>query len=164
MPVRTWRKSWVRAALLGLGALCAAPACRKNSAANDPSVAPASADQPAVPAPGPGEELGPPCGDDGKPDCPLQRWMDETMTEAVSRQAWPQVAEAFAYLAALDPPGFPQWRALAELGREAANRGDLAAVKRVCSACHDHNRPRFRAAPTRRRILPPPLPPPSSPP
>lgn len=81
------------------------------------------------------------------------------MNSALTTRAAPRLAEGFAYLAAFDPAGYPQWRALAELGREAANRQDFAAAKRICAACHDQYRARYRADEGRRRPLPPPLPP-----
>jgi hypothetical protein len=167
MLVRIWRMSPVLALVVGVGT---SNGCRKNPASSDfvatGTSAPAGTpgDPGAAPARVPAAELGPPCGEDGKPECPLQRWMDETMSAAMTTKSGYRLADGFAYLAALDPPGFPQWRALAELGREAANRGDFGAAKRICAACHDQYRPRFRSEEGRRRVLPPPLPPPSSPP
>jgi hypothetical protein len=164
----------VLALVLGVGT---SNGCRKDPAPvtnGTPAVTSPTPGQFAAPAGNPGDqgaagtlpaaELGPPCGDDGKVECPLQRWMDETMSAAMTTRSGGKLAQGFAYLAALDPAGFPQWRALSELGREAANRDDFGGAKRICAACHDQYRPRFRSEPGRRRVLPPPLPPPSSPP
>ena len=84
------------------------------------------------------------------------------MNAAMTTQSAPALEKAFAYLAELEPPGFPQWAGLAQLGKEAALRGDYPAVKRICTACHDRFRARYRRScaaghcprpPTRRAAL-----------
>ena len=76
------------------------------------------------------------------------------MNAAMTTQSAPELQAAFTILGQLDPPGFPQWTALAQQGREAALRGDFPAVKRVCTTCHDQYRARYRRE-LRGRPLPP---------
>jgi hypothetical protein len=70
--------------------------------------------------------------------------MDRTMNAAMNTKAAPALTEGFAQLAAFEPPGFPQWAALAHLGRQAAQRSDFVAANRICTACHEQYRERYR--------------------
>jgi hypothetical protein len=70
--------------------------------------------------------------------------MNHTMNAALTTKSAAELETAFAQLAKLEPPGFPQWSTLAQTGKDAAARADFSAVKRVCSACHEQYRPLYR--------------------
>jgi hypothetical protein len=88
--------------------------------------------------------------------------MDATMNAAMSTKSAGDLETAFGQLADMAPPGFPQWADLARVGEEAAGRKDFAAAKRICSACHEQYRPRYRAE-IRSRALALPSPEPNGP-
>lgn len=52
----------------------------------------------------------------------------------------------FAQTAALDPkdPELPSWKAMAEKGKAAAEKGDLAGAKATCKECHDAYRDTYK--------------------
>lgn len=84
-----------------------------------------------------------PCGGAHQDDCPLESWMESTLSSALQESDAPALARGFAHLD-LDLPGEPRWRPLVRAGLEAAQHGDLEAVRKVCKDCHDGVRDRFR--------------------
>lgn len=117
------------------------PGCKKHPPpASAREVVPVAAPAAAPPAPCP----------EGR-ECVLERWMDGVLSHLdVSTPA--PFARAFRDLAAAQPEGYPEWRALAENGAVAAERADAAAVKRACNACHDQYRPKYRAEERRKPV------------
>lgn len=112
--------------------------------------APQAVFKPADPAPRPGV---PGCGEPGRPECPLQRWMDQRLNGPLASEATAQLEKSFRYLAAIAPAEFPDWAAWALNGAESATRGDFEAVKRSCAGCHNDYRARYRKE-MRARALP----------
>lgn len=55
------------------------------------------------------------------------------------------VAMVLTSIAAMAPREFPEWQAIADKGAAAASRGDMAAAKQSCAACHGKYREAFRA-------------------
>lgn len=96
------------------------------------------------PAPPPEPAAPANCGQTGAPDCPLQAWMDTHLNAALSSNDLPAVAQGLREVAADAPADFADWAAWAEGGADAALRGDVAAVKRACSGCHNDYRETYR--------------------
>lgn len=111
--------------------------------------APRSVFRPADPVP-----AAPRCGEPGRPECPLQRWMDQRLNGPLAQEATAELVKSFRYLAAIAPQEFPDWGAWALNGAESASRGDFEAIKRSCTGCHDDYRARYRKE-MRARALPP---------
>lgn len=132
------RSTTLRLTLCGL--LFAFSGCRR-SAESSPPV-------PARPAPRPAERepAGDPlCGTAGRPDCPLQAWMDSHLNAGLSNGDFAGMARDFKQLADDPPPGFNGWAESALAGAEAADRQDQPGVKAACDACHEDFRERYRA-------------------
>jgi hypothetical protein len=130
---------------LALVLLCSL-GCRKflfgDAAEEAPPPAPATAPpEPQRPPPPPPP---PPCGEQGQPECPLQSWMDRNLNDALTMKSGSRLEQAFATLATFEPPDFSEWSEFADIGRSAAARGDLGTVGRICTACHDKYRARYR--------------------
>jgi hypothetical protein len=84
------------------------------------------------------------CGSKGQPDCPLQGWMKATVQTYLKAGDKERLATSLAELARHAPPGFDGWETAAKAGSDAAQAGDLAAVRAQCQACHQKNRARYR--------------------
>jgi hypothetical protein len=56
------------------------------------------------------------------------------------------LAPIFAQTGALDPKdaAFPSWKAIADKGKAAAEKDDLAAAKATCKECHDAYRDAYK--------------------
>jgi hypothetical protein len=79
--------------------------------------------------------------------------MDRNLNDAMTTKSGPRLEQAFATLATFEPPDFLEWSEFADIGRSAAARGDLGTVGRICTACHDKYRSRYRRE-VRSRPLP----------
>jgi hypothetical protein len=116
----------------------AGPGCRRSSGTGAPA-------GPAPKAADPEPAGDPNCGAAGRPDCPLQAWMDSNMNAALSNEDYPAMARGFRQLAD-DPPssGFSGWGYVAGTGAEAAERQDQTGVRAACDGCHEDYREQYR--------------------
>jgi cytochrome c553 len=54
--------------------------------------------------------------------------------------------------AAFGPPGYTNWKSIANDGAKAAKGGDLAAAKASCRSCHDQYKKKYQAEFRTRKI------------
>ncbi len=88
------------------------------------------------------------CGGRGQPHCPLQGWMEDTLTPAVEAQDVGRLATLYAQLANWAPDqswntGTKSWRANAENGAARARANDFAGARAACKSCHQAWRERY---------------------
>ena len=93
------------------------------------------------------------CGNKGDPACPVQAWMKANMASAVASDDGPALAKQFDYVAAHAPPGFANWRSIAQGGAAKARAGDLPGAKTACKACHDQYKAKYKAELRDRPVL-----------
>lgn len=86
----------------------------------------------------------PTCGAQGKPECPLQRWMDHHLNGPLSRAEYPALEQGFHDLAQVAPASFTGWNAWAQGGAAAANHRDHDGISKACKGCHEGYRERYR--------------------
>jgi hypothetical protein len=130
------------AALLALGGLATAGSAIDTEGARvvDPSASDAGDDAEAQPA------QAPTCGRPGLPPCPLQGFMRANVAAPLASNDGDQLAASLDRVARLVPdPAWSSWVAAAEAGSAAAKRGDTAAARVACRACHDAWRASYRA-------------------
>ena len=95
------------------------------------------------------------CGDKGKPDCPMQKWMKSVAAGAAMSGDTARLARAFNAMSKA-PPGMGAWGGMCATGAAKANDGDFDGAKAMCKACHAkyqsayHSRMRDSAWPLRR--------------
>lgn len=85
------------------------------------------------------------CGKAPLPDCPLQMWMKGNAALAFASGDFYRLERTFLRIAALEPAGYTDWRAIAERGAVGARAGSLDDCRLACKACHDTLRPRYVA-------------------
>jgi hypothetical protein len=84
------------------------------------------------------------CGDKGKPDCPMQRWMKSVAGGAVASGDTERLARAFNAMSKA-PPGFGGWAAICATGAAKAQAGDFDGAKAQCKVCHSKYQARYHA-------------------
>lgn len=92
------------------------------------------------------------CGTKPLPDCPLQAWMKANMNPPVMASDTAKLGEVLEKAAAFAPPGFTNWKSIANDGAKAAKGGDLAAAKASCRSCHDQYKKKYQAEQRTRKI------------
>jgi hypothetical protein len=116
------------------------PSADEPKSASAPAAEAAPGDTKAA-QPGAAPAAATPCGEEGQPQCPLQAWMERNLQTPLDDGDLQQVARNLARVPKLVPdpswnrPG-DGWSALAESGAQAAQRGDIEAVKQSCKSCH----------------------------
>jgi hypothetical protein len=103
-------------------------------------------------APTPASADGATCGSKENP-CPLQKWMRQNMSAAMTAGDMAALATAFEKAAKLAPdPTWngadpkASWDAIAKVGLAAAKANDTAAVKATCKGCHDAYKDKYKAS------------------
>jgi hypothetical protein len=94
-------------------------------------------------------QAGEACGEKGQPSCPLQGWMEKNMDPASEAGDTKALATAFEKAAGFAPDpkwndGDTGWSKIAKDGAAAASKGDLAAAKKECKACHKAWRDKYK--------------------
>ncbi|MCS6900583.1 MAG: hypothetical protein RMJ98_13250 [Myxococcales bacterium] len=84
------------------------------------------------------------CGDKGKPDCPMQKWMKSVAGGAVASGDTERLARAFLAMSKA-PPGFSDWAAICAAGAAKAQAGDFDGAKAQCKVCHTKYQARYHA-------------------
>ncbi len=84
------------------------------------------------------------CGDKGKPDCPMQKWMKGVAGGAVASGDTDRLAKAFLGMSKA-PPGFGGWTAITAAGAAKAQAGDFDGAKAQCKVCHTKFQSRYHA-------------------
>jgi hypothetical protein len=152
-PLGASRRVLLAGGLVGtllLGALSGfsyhARGARKSSGSESASIANAAsllldAVKAAPDARGSGRE----CGKSPLPDCPLQMWMKGNAALALASGDFDRLERTFLHIAALEPAGYGNWRAIAERGAVGARAGSLDECRLACKTCHDTLRPRYVA-------------------
>lgn len=74
------------------------------------------------------------CGSKEDP-CPMQKWMKENIGKAKKAGEKDKVAADFKTISEHAPPGYDQWKSIAEEGIKASS--DLDKAGDVCKKCHD---------------------------
>lgn len=115
-----------------------APASASGSAPASGSASPASS-APKAPA----KEFA--CGDKGKPDCPMQRWMKGVAGGAVASGDTERLARAFNAMSKA-PPGFGGWAGICATGAAKAQAGDFDGAKAQCKVCHSKYQSRYHSS------------------
>lgn len=92
------------------------------------------------------------CGKAPFPDCPLQMWMKGNAALALTSGDLDRLERTFLRIAALEPAGYADWRAIAQRGAAGARAGSLDECRLACKACHDTLRPRYVAEQRNRPI------------
>lgn len=85
------------------------------------------------------------CGDKGKPDCPMQKWMKGVAGGAVASGDSERLARAFNAMSKA-PPGFGGWAAICATGAAKAQAGDFDGAKAQCKVCHSKYQSRYHAS------------------
>jgi hypothetical protein len=75
---------------------------------------------------------------------PLRIWMKTELVARLKHADYDRLAAALTALAAVRPPGFERWEAIAREGAHAASKHDLEAVRHACLTCHQAYRQRVR--------------------
>jgi hypothetical protein len=103
------------------------------------------------------EEVAPPRGTSAGAQAgfPLHVWMKGNAAPALSKADKVALESVLRRIATFAPPGYERWQEIAADGAAAARAGDVEAVRRACSACHDAHRARYRER-DRSRPLPAP--------
>lgn len=96
------------------------------------SASPPPATSSASPAPSGSARFA--CGSKEDP-CPMQKWMKENIGKAKKAGEKDQVAAHFKTISEHAPPGYDQWKSIAEEGIKASS--DLDKAGDVCKKCHD---------------------------
>jgi hypothetical protein len=91
----------------------------------------------------------------GQAGFPLHVWMKGNAAPALSKADKVALESVLRRIATFAPPGYERWQEIAADGAAAARAGDVEAVRRACSACHDAHRARYRER-DRSRPLPAP--------
>lgn len=87
-----------------------------------------------------------PCGSPGLPACPLQAWMRANVAAALAMNDLPALANGLERTAKLVPDAtWSSWTETARAGAAAARKGDVAATRASCRACHVAWREAYRA-------------------
>jgi glutaryl-CoA dehydrogenase len=76
------------------------------------------------------------CGDKGKPDCPMQKWMKSVAGGAVASGDTERLARAFQTMAGRAPGGMGGWAGICAVGIAKAQAGDFDGSKAQCKSCH----------------------------
>ena len=127
----------------------AAPAPPASSSAR--AVSSASASTAAATDKPPAKEYA--CGDKGKPDCPMQRWMKSVAAGAAVSGDAARIGRAFNGMGRA-PPGMGAWSGIAAAGAAKAAAGDFDGAKAQCKVCHGKYQSSYHA---RLRDIPWPL-------
>jgi hypothetical protein len=86
------------------------------------------------------------CGRKPLPDCPLQGWMKNNTTPAITSKDFNALAVALDKIAAFAPgSGYPNWVSISKDGAAAARASELEAVKAACRGCHDQYKAKYKA-------------------
>jgi hypothetical protein len=85
------------------------------------------------------------CGQPGLSPCPLQRFMRESVAAPLARGDTKTIADSLRKVATSGPSEFTTWPSIASAGATAAERGDTAALRSACNACHKAFRAEYRA-------------------
>jgi hypothetical protein len=85
------------------------------------------------------------CGEKGKPDCPMQRWMKSVAGGAVASGDNERLARAFNAMSKA-PPGFGAWAGICATGAAKAQAGDFDGAKAQCKVCHAKFQARYHAS------------------
>lgn len=117
-------------------------ASKASAPASSSAPAPASASSSGAPAAA-GSGSGAPvkvaktyeCGEKGKPDCPMQRWMKSVAGGAAMSGDANRLKSAFLAMSKA-PPGMGGWASLCATGAAKAGEGDIDGAKAMCKACH----------------------------
>lgn len=87
-----------------------------------------------------------PCGSPGMPACPLQAWMRANVAAPLAMNDLPALANGLERAAKLVPDAtWSSWTETARAGAAAARKGDVAATRASCRACHGAWREAYRA-------------------
>ena len=76
------------------------------------------------------------CGEKGKPDCPMQRWMKGVAGGAVASGDNDKLARAFNSIGAHPVSGLGAWSGICATGAAKAQAGDFDGSKAMCKSCH----------------------------
>lgn len=85
------------------------------------------------------------CGDKGKPDCPMQKWMKSVAGSAVASGDNERLARAFNAMAKA-PPGYGDWAGMCAVGAAKAQAGDFDGAKAMCKTCHVKYQSRYHSS------------------
>lgn len=85
------------------------------------------------------------CGDKGKPDCPMQKWMKGVAGGAVASGDTERLARAFNAMSKA-PPGMGGWAAICAAGAAKAQAGDFDGAKAQCKVCHAKYQSRYHSS------------------
>ena len=86
------------------------------------------------------------CGRPGLPPCPMQAWMRANVAAPLASADLPALTSGLQRSAKLCPDAtWTSWVEIAETGAAAAKRGDIAAARASCKACHEAWREAYRA-------------------
>jgi hypothetical protein len=119
------------------------PAASTSAASPKPSTSAAAApsDSAATPAPSGSSKFA--CGSKEDP-CPMQKWMKENVGKAMKAGDKEKVAAGLKFISEHAPPGFDEWKAIAEDGaKKAATNLDEAGAN--CKKCHTTYQEKWRA-------------------
>lgn len=78
--------------------------------------------------------------------------MKSNMNPPVMTSDTAKLAEALDKAAGFAPPGYTNWKSIANDGAKAAKGGDLAAAKASCRSCHDQYKKKYQAEFRTRKI------------
>lgn len=158
-----------RSSLLLLGAFALAVlACDKDKTESPPpppsapvtskAAEPLASAEPAVSvaapsgsAPAPSDSAAVDCGSKENP-CPLQGWMRQNVNPPMNKSDGPGLAEALDKIAAMAPPGYPNWTSISKDGAAAARSGDMSATKASCRSCHDQYKKKYKSEMRGRKV------------
>jgi hypothetical protein len=84
------------------------------------------------------------CGKKPLPNCPLQGWMKQNTSAAMSTQDFDALAKALDATVAFAPPGYGNWASISRDGAAAARAQNLDGVKASCKGCHNQYQTRYR--------------------
>ncbi len=84
------------------------------------------------------------CGEKGKPDCPMQKWMKGVAGGAVASGDADRMARAFQGMSRA-PSGMGGWSGIVATGIAKAQAGDFDGAKAQCKACHSKYQASYHA-------------------
>jgi hypothetical protein len=84
------------------------------------------------------------CGEKGKPDCPMQKWMKGVAGGAVASGDADRMARAFQGMSRA-PSGMGGWGGIVATGIAKAQAGDFDGAKAQCKACHSKYQASYHA-------------------
>jgi hypothetical protein len=84
------------------------------------------------------------CGEKGKPDCPMQKWMKGVAGGAVASGDADRMARAFQGMSRA-PSGMGGWSGIVATGIAKAQAGDFDGAKAQCKACHSKYQSSYHA-------------------